>query len=216
MAAAGMLLSAAAAAMSSAMPARAQLASGYSGQSDAPRPGVPDDYWYLLRQIGPCVAESKTEAARGFLAAAPGTADEKRAFDRLFGRKSNACMRNFVSATFVRAHVRGAIAEGLYERATAAGAVPRPGADADLDRAKIRTLHDFGRCYIAGNGGHATALLKDTQLGSREEANAVMQLAAGFESCFPVGRKVRIDATEVRMALAEALYHSVNNPGSEG
>ena len=60
----------------------------------------------------------------------------------------------------------------------------------------------------ASNARTAASLLADTQLGSKEEADTVVGMAPGFKSCFPAGREVRIDATEVRMALAEALYHT--------
>lgn len=215
-AASGTWLVGALAMLCAAGPVHAQLASGYAGQSGGPTAGVPDDYWYLLRQIGPCVAASKTEEARAFLATVPGTATEKRAFDRVFGRKRNVCMRHFVNATFVRAHLRGAIAEGLYERMPGGTRTSTQPAGTAIDRAGIRTLHDFARCYIAGNPAEAGTLLSETQLGSQEEVDAVMRLSTGFESCFPLGRKVRIDATEVRMAIAEALYHANNTLSAEG
>ena len=192
-----------------AAPARAQLASGYSGQSSAPRQGVPDDYWYLLRQIGPCVAKSKSEAAHGFLAAAPDTREEARAFRRLFGRKSNICMRSFVSASFVRAHLRGAVAEGLYEQMAGDRGPSRLAAAEPGDPDAFRTLHDFAGCYVTRNPADAHHLLAETSLGSQEEADAVVRMAPGFKTCFPADRKIAIDATEVRMALAEALYHAV-------
>lgn len=202
-----LVLASFAAVAGASLPAQAQLASGYSGQSGAPTHGVADDYWYLLRQIGPCVAQAKPVEAAAFLAATPASAQETRAFQKLFGRNSNVCMRNFVNATFVRAHMRGSIAEGLYERA-AATAAPAPANGAKSDAVTFRTLHDFARCYIRGNSAAAASLLADTQLGSKEEADTVVGMAPGFKSCFPAGREVRIDATEVRMALAEALYHT--------
>lgn len=196
----------------------AQLAPGYSGQSSAPTEGVADDYWLLLRGIGPCVAQGKQADAAVFLATEPGSPAETRAFRELFGSQRNKCMQNFVSAVFLRAHLRGALAEGMYELVGAGRAAPASVAAGSEDHdAPIADLRDFGRCYVAMHPAKAHALLVDTRLASDAEKAAVRAMASDFGGCLPADREVKLNPAEVRMALAEALYHrAVRSSASEG
>ncbi len=195
------------------VPANSQLAPGYSGQSSAPISGVPGDYWLLLRDISGCVPSLKYEGSVAFLAAEPASDAETKAFKKLFGGQRNMCMRNFVRATFVRAHLRGAIAEGMYKKIyTGKPAITVPLAV----QPAIRTLHDFARCFVAGHANSAHRLIIEAKLGSDAERAAVRTIAADFEPCLPEGVQVRIDPTEVRMALAEALYRAAAGPAIRG
>lgn len=196
-----------------AVPADAQLAPGYSGQSTAPTLGVPDDYWLLLREISYCVPAQKYEGSVAFLAEEPASAAETRAFKKLFGGQRNICMRNFVDATFLRAHLRGAVAEGLYKKIHTMKSEPvAPLAEQPI----IRSLHDFARCFVAEHPNSAHRLLIDTKLGSADERAAIQIMAADFGRCLPDRAKARIDPSEVRMALAEALYRAAAGPVTRG
>jgi hypothetical protein len=195
--------------LTAATPAAGQLAPGYSGTSSAPIEGVEGDYWILLRTVGSCVADSKYNQSVAFLAAEPGSEAEARAFRQLFGRNSNVCLRNFVWATFQRAHMRGAVAEGLYKRLVRERGEVVPAGMPLTDEQPLRTLHDFARCYVGHHRAEAHAFLMGTRLGTDEEHDAVINMAPEFGKCFPAGRQIRIDAREVRMALAEALYQSI-------
>ena len=192
--------------------ASAQLGPGISGSSSAPREGVPDDYWILLRNMGECAARAKHDKAVAFLAAPPGSAAEGRAFQRLFGGNGNMCMRDFVSATLLRAHVRGAVAEWLYKKHASRASAAAVTGEAT---GQITSLHDFARCYVAGNERAARRLLDETRLGSDSEQDMVVAMAPSFAGCFPADRQIEIEAFEVRMALAEALYRRVA-PAGEG
>ena len=190
----------------------AQLAPGYSGHSDAPREGTEDQYWSVLREIGRCVARSKADGAVRFLASAVDSQEEAGAFQALFAGQSNVCMQNTVRLVAPRAHIRGAIAEGLFKARylqTATSAVlPASGGE---EEPPIRTLHDFARCYVKQDFLSARMLIVDTQLGTRGERDRVRQMAPDFSACFPEGVTLQINPPEVRMALAEALYVAVRD-----
>lgn len=189
--------------------ANAQLAPGISGTSSAPRDAGQDQYWFMIRQLGVCLADMKTERSVAFLEAEIGSRSEDRAFDALFSRSRNVCMRNFVSASVLRAHVRGAVAEGLYKRNV-------DGWSADMTvpvvpPESIGSIHDFARCYISANFTVSRGLLDNTKLATDGEQEYIDQMASGFQPCLPSGRDVRLKTINVRMALAEALYHATKS-----
>lgn len=191
------------------VPASAQLSPGMSGRSTAPRDAGEDQYWFMIRQLGACLADMKTEQSVAFLESEIGSRNENRAFDALFNRSRNVCMRNFVSASVLRAHVRGAVAEGLYKRNV-------DGWNADMTvpvtpPESIGSIHDFARCYISANFTVSRGLLDDTKLATDSEQEYVDQMASGFQPCLPAGRDVRLKTINVRMALAEALYHATKS-----
>ena len=201
-------LTAATCVLGMATPAAAQLSPSTSGSSTAPTEASEKDYWWMLRQMGDCLADYKTEKSQAFLAAKIDSPAETRAFKQLFGRSRNMCMRNFVSASIVRSQIRGVVAEGLYRRNLAlVGADFVPAANAP---AQIASLHDFARCYVSSNYAEARTLLKETRLATEDEAELVKRMAPGFSSCLPEGRDVVLKPINVRLSLAEALYHATN------
>lgn len=191
--------------------AKAQLAPGYSGTSSAPVEGTESDYWHLLRVMGECAAQLKYDEAVAFLATDPGSSAEAKAFHEIFGGQRNVCMRNFVSATLVRAHLRGAVAEGLYKRLAREARSPSPAAATSTIGMEqdIRTLHDFARCYVRSHEAEARTLLMETRLATREERATVVRMAPDFAECFPAGREIEINPIEIRLAIAEAMYKSL-------
>lgn len=189
--------------------ASAQLAPGISGTSTAPIEGAPNDYWVLLRNMGHCVAQAKREDAASFLSTQPGSAQETTVFRKMFGGQRNMCMQDFVRASLVRAHLRGAIAESMYGRILNGAAVVA----STGQRAAPLGLHKFAACFLDGNREDAVALLRQTRLGTDEETEAVRRMAPDFARCLPADRKVELRAYEVRMALSEALYHDVAASG---
>jgi hypothetical protein len=197
--------------------ASAQLAPGCSGSSGAPISATEEEYWFFMRELGGCLAKTKRAQSTAFMQTKIGTPEEKWAFDALISRRgNNSCMRNMVSASMLRAHVRGSVAEGLYE--TAPQAAPNAPVPQGLSApATIRSIHDFADCYVAGNYTSARDLLTDTRLASKEENRRVQELASGFGACLPQGREIRIVPTDIRMALAEALYRaSIARPAVAG
>lgn len=188
--------------------ASAQLSTGYSGFSDAPRTATEDEYWFFLRELGRCLVQSKRAQSVAFLATAIDSPEEGRAFGALVSRRgNNVCMRNMIRATVVRAHVRGLVAENLYKSLpdfVSGGSVPQGLASPS----EVRSIHDFADCYIATNYAEARGLLAETRLATQEETDRVRIMAPAFSACLPRGRQIRIVPIDIRMALAEALYRA--------
>lgn len=201
----------AAALLVSSLPAAAQLSPGTSGFSSAPVSASEAEYWSMVRTLGGCLADSKRAQSEAFLATASGTPEESAAFAPLFHRKSNRCMGNFIRASIVRAHIRGSIAEGLFEQmdeTQRAQGLAMPIAEPE----SIRSLHDFARCYVSRHQADAAALLAETKLASKGESEAIRQMSADFSECFPADREVTIVPIDIRMAIAEQLYHAARRP----
>ncbi len=200
--------------MFSATHASAQLSPGHSGYSSAPRDGSDRDYWHLIRQLGYCLSSSKADESFEFLATEPGSQAEGEAWDSLFRhRRRNPCMRRFSSATMLRAHVRGSIAQAIVSRAF----------DDSEERMEpvfhepeiVSNIHDFADCYVASNFADAKMLITQTRISSEGELQYVQELAGGFGSCLPQGSAVRIEPTAVRLAIAEALFRTMRAPSGQ-
>lgn len=192
-----------------AAPAQAQLAPGRSGFSDAPTVAHQSEYWEMMGNLGECLARIKADDAAAFIDTVIDSPAETQAFEALFNRTRNVCMGNFVSAGMLRAHVRGVVAEGLFER------IPSERVDAFIAAppaapSAIVSLHDFARCYVVAHPQSARRLIEDTRLSTRGETEFVRSIAADFGPCLPAGNEVTIRPTSVRMAIAEALYRAVN------
>lgn len=189
------------------VPASAQLSSGYSGYSSAPTSGTDEDYWYLVRQLGGCLTSSKAEESVAFLATQPGSAAEGEAWDDLFSRRvRNPCMQNFVSASLVRGHVRGAMAEAMFERAMKEAEPQATPVFAAPEY--VANIYDFASCYVATNYSDARALLSETKASTNGELQFIREMAADFGPCLPDGAEVQIVPVDVRFAIAEALYRT--------
>ncbi len=192
-----------------ASPVQAQLASGMSGFSSAPTSASEAEYWIMMRRLGACLADSKKGRSIEFLSTTPGSPEEDAAFQTLFHRNTNRCMGNFVSANMLRAHIRGSIAEGLFELMPS----DRRAEGLSLGNAAPKTvtsLHDFAACYVGANQADAIQFLNETKVGSKGEVAAIRQMVADFSPCLPVGAEVQIVPIDIRMAIAEALFHSAN------
>lgn len=201
----GLAAMSAIASLAFASPAAAQLSSSASGFSDAPAEAHESQYWSMLGGLGSCLAKQKPELARAFVATTIDSAEETKAFKALFHRRYNVCMSNFIRADMVRAHVRGVIAEGLFEGIDGAAVSDRlahlpPAPDA------ISTLHDFARCYVVAHPGKARDLLEQTRLATKGEEAFVREIAGDFAPCLPQGKTASLRPTVARFAIAEALY----------
>ena len=166
----------------------------------------------MLRQLGPCLASNKRDRAIAFLAAPIDSEEETAAFDALFDRSANRCLQNFVSATMVRSWVRGVVAEGLFKDAMREW--PEGAAPVIEEPASIASIHDFARCYVALDFAAARSLLEETRLGDKSELARMRELAPTFGRCLPEGSDVTLKPMNIRMALAEALYHATRDPST--
>lgn len=193
-----------AALLAAASPAAAQLSSSASGSSDAPVEAHASAYWSMMGGMGSCMADQKPELAKAFLATTIDSAAEGAAFKALFDKRYNLCVGNFVKAGMVRAHVRGIVAEGLFE--SQVGAAPNLAASASATPAPIVNLHDLARCFVIAHPDKARELLRETRIATKGEAAFVDGLADDFSACLPDKRKVSLNPTNARFAIAEALY----------
>lgn len=156
-----------------------------------------------LRAFGACYAMRNTANAWALIATEPGSRGEAETYRRLFRRDSEGCLGEATELRVPVFMVRGAIAEGLYERRLA---VPlQLQFPALAPGAPIRTLSEAARCYASAHPDGVRALL-ETAPGSRPEYAALSEMAEDFFRCVPeTARGRRFDATQVRYRLAEAL-----------
>ena len=195
------------AAMLVATPAAAQINGSASGWSSAPVEASQEEYWNFMGRMGTCLAENKAEEAEAFVGSVIDSDAEGEAFDALFDRRFNQCMRNYVSAGVVRSRVRGVVAEGLFELLpdeTIEQFIAAPPAAP----ATIGTLHDLARCYVVAHPADARQLLRETRVATRGELEFIQTIAPDLQPCMPQGREVRLQATSLRMAIAEAAWRA--------
>ncbi len=195
-----------------AAPAAAQINGSASGWSNAPVNASETEYWSMMGQMGNCLAEQKGEEARAFVGSVIDSAEEDAAFEALFHRSRNGCLGNFVNAGMLRPHVRGLVAEGLFENLpdeVIDNFISAPPAAPE----SIVTLHDFARCYVVAHPAEARQLLRETRVATRGELEFIRAIAPDFGDCLPQDREVQLQATSVRMAIAEAAYRAATgNP----
>ena len=197
------------------IPARAQLPSGVSGSSSLFVVESDEEYFRTLSAFGACFATRKTAEALALIATEPGSSGEMQTYRQRIRRASVACL----SDTDMRAPIyliRGAIAEGLHERAVALPpemvlSAPPPGAP-------MRTLAEMARCYTVNHRDEVQALIDRTRIGSREEHAMLSEMAPEFLLCVPERfRGVEFSSAVVRARMAEALYRMpVSSSASAG
>jgi hypothetical protein len=181
----------------------AQLSTGRSGFSTE-RSATAREYWNALRFFGRCFASTQRPAAFEFLATEPGSAQEVAIYRRLFESRDVDCIGEMSRMTVIIKFVRGAIAEGMLGLGTPVPpqlqiAPPPPGAP-------VATLSDLARCYVVGHRAAARGLIDNSRPGSDEELAALTQMQSDIFQCLPpAARNVRLNPTDVRFHLAEAL-----------
>lgn len=193
--------------MLAATPAAAQINGSASGWSSAPVEASQEEYWNFMGRLGTCLAENKADEAQAFVGSVIDSEAEGEAFDALFDRRFNQCMRNYVSAGVVRSRVRGVVAEGLFELLpdeTIAQFTAAPPAAPET----IGTLHDLARCYVVTHPADARQLLRETRVATQGELEFIQAIAPDLGPCMPQGRDVRLQATSLRMAIAEAAWRA--------
>lgn len=188
-------------------PARAQLSPGTSGHSSAPTEAGEAEAMRFMRRLGSCIAERKHDLGVAFMASEIGSPEEDAVVAELFKGNRNVCMGNMVSATMQRAYVRGSVAEWLYKSAAGDRRLDAVVAGA-REPEMVVSMHDFADCFVARQPSVADGLVTQTLLGTEGETEYVRRMAQSFGPCLPSGREVRIVPTQIRMAIAEALYHA--------
>lgn len=192
--------------------ARAQLQSGTSGTSSLTTM-ADSESWRTLTAFGNCYAQRNVPDAFALLGTEPGSQAEAVTFRHLFRRETVTCLGPGTTLSMPIALIRGAIAEGLYQRRVA---VPEslvlPPLPAD---APIRSLGMAARCYVAGHRAEARALIEGTAAGSRRQYEVLGAMVDDFFRCIPESaRGLSFDATFLRYRLAEALLRTGGAPAA--
>ena len=185
-----------------AQSAPAQVAPGRSGSSTLRVVEDDGEAWRTLVAFGTCYAARSTANALALIATEPGSREEEQTYRRLFSRDNQICLGGNTELRMPLAMVRGAIAEGLYERGVA---LPPNLIQAPPRAGSIRTLSEAARCYVAAHRERVHALAADTRAGSRGEHEALSAVAPGFFRCVPeTARDRQFDPTLIRYRLIEA------------
>ena len=187
-----------------ASPAAAQIAPGLSGKSSTSTFGG-SEAWSTLRDFGRCYAWTQRTNAIALVSTRPGSVDEAALYKRLFSKPYQSCLSLATEMRFDQSMVRGAIAEGLYQKGVPVPAnlavTAAPGVE------NVRNLSDASLCYAATNRARVQTLLGSTNMGSKEEAEAVEKLMPEFSRCIPAAAKtVSLSYTQLRTRLAEAMW----------
>jgi len=182
--------------------ASAQIAPGQSGSSTTTVIEDDGEAWRTLVAFGTCYAARNSANAFALIATEPGSREEARTYRRLFSRDTQSCLGGNTELQMPPAMVRGAIAEGLYER----GVAPPPDlVQAPPQAGSVRTLSEAARCYAAAHRDRVHALAADTRAGSRQEHAALSAMAPDFFRCVPdTARGRQFDPTLIRYRLIEA------------
>ena len=206
----GFIVAVALLAGSLASPLRAQVPSGYSGSSSLTT--IADsESWRTLTAFGNCYAQRNLPDALALIATEPGSQAEATTFRHLFRRETVTCLGPGTQLSMALPLIRGAIAEGLYQRRVA---VPAELVQGPLPAGTvIRTLGQAARCYVADHRAPAQALLESTAPGTQSEYEALGPMAEDFFRCIPEWARGRsFDGTLLRYRLAEALLRSGETP----
>lgn len=194
-----------------ALPAQAQLAPGYSGQSSAPIQGTQDEFYWSLNELGRCLAKSRKREARALVMSSAGSPAEATALKAMIGRPT-MCVRGASMMGAPTWMIRGAIAEGLLHKLAAPLLAPIPPPPrrrpAKGEMAGITpqiVLADFTDCLAAAHPAEARALLA-APLGGKAETAAVSALVPGFDACLPPKFKIAFSAAEIRLGMSEAMF----------
>jgi hypothetical protein len=192
--------------------ARAQLQSGSSGTSSLTTM-ADSESWRTLTAFGNCYAQRNVPDAFALIGTEPGSQAEAVTFRHLFRRETVTCLGPGTQLSMPIALIRGAIAEGLYQRRVA---LPESLVLPPLPAgAPIRNLGQAARCYVAGHREQARALIEGTTAGSRRQYEVLGTMVDDFLHCIPESaRGLSFDATFLRYRLAEALLRSGAVPGT--
>ena len=189
--------------------AHAQVASGHSG-SPGPRAGVPEEFWWALRQMGECFAKTKAEHAKELLATEPRSQAEANAASSLLGRYT-VCLRHGNRIRLTTDVLRGAVAEALYKKEFSAAPPPVLGSAVSgmsevASAGGHRLLTSFARCYASIQPESVHRLLTTTKLGGKQERAELSTMKPDFARCLPPNSAFNFHPSDVRLAMAEALY----------
>ncbi|MGA9583625.1 MAG: hypothetical protein WBR13_16825 [Allosphingosinicella sp.] len=184
--------------------ASAQLSPGASGSSSMSYLSGEEGLEEVVG-FGDCFAKEQPEKALRLIATPPSSREEAKTFVSLFRKPYQSCLGDVSRLSGEVALIRGAIAQGLYNRQ-----VPVPAALMQTVPAvaQVRNVSDAARCYVASHREEARRVVADTKVGSRREHDEVVKLMPEFFKCVPDGARPQFTATLVRLRLAKALLRT--------
>jgi len=171
--------------------------------------------------VAACVVDNDMTAVRSLLDTVPGSPAEAKVGVKLLDLYGGCSDNRSVLGSFAwreRAEIAEAAAIHLLERgkmmdvtAAIAGinwtfALPadsRPPADYDTNSVGMRMLGD---CVVRANPQGALTLIRADR-GSAAESAAVNALSGNFASCLTAGQTFKLKRQDLRMVVAEPLYH---------
>ena len=167
-----------------------------------------------IHETARCLAGNKAAAVRGLFATKPQSEQEVAAFEKIFEKEEQRCVRGGSSMVIDRPLMRGALAEAMYRSGAARGLTVRP-IQASTYTSLVKQgampapktyMAAFTDCVAAARPAEVHALVTTTNIDSREEKAAMRGIVDTFSACLPSGQQVKLDPLTVRVALAESIY----------
>jgi hypothetical protein len=191
--------------LASSSVATAQIAPGQSGHSSQ-RYFSGQVAWDTLTEFGNCYASREREQALQLVSTPPGSLDEAKTYKRLFRKADQGCLGDVSSLSVPWQFVRGAVAEGFFQKripvpANLATTVP-------MLPENTKSLSDVALCYVARHPEQARALVETTRPGTKKESEAISAMMDGMAECLPpnLPEAPQFDTMLIRFRIAEALW----------
>lgn len=211
-----------------ASPAAAQRTGSRMGKN-----ATADDLPKAMRIMADCIAGKRNNMLRQFFGTLPGSAEESRIIDGELGDlglcledrmlvldgKQVVVTPRMIRFPFALAKARRdlratAIAPAMNkDQAWFAAQLATLDKSAPVDRVALG-LQDFGHCVAATDWVNARALVLSEE-GSAEQKAAVAALTPVLGPCLPSDVQIKLNAANLRSALAEPMVHALQS-GTSG
>lgn len=191
-----------------------------------------------LAMTARCLADTRTQDVRAYLATVPASAAETAAYEA-FQERIGRCMprtdfssvgnmqraRGTLSLGFDHGSLRGALAEALMREDDMAIDPARLALGEDgmfvAERFHGARSDNMGRVFSLGFAGCVMGLnaerieaLLQSGPGSPEERTAVVAMADSFGGCVMEGQTLALDPSTLRNQLAEVVYYTMSGGAS--
>jgi len=195
-------------------PAAAQIAPGKSGTSSMHYYSG-QGAWDTLSIFGSCYAVRNKTKALELVSTKADSLEEAKAYKRLFRNQDQSCLSLASELRVDYQMVRGAIAEGLYQKAVPVPATLAVAQPPSVD--KVRNFMDASLCYAAAHRDEVRTLLATTRLGTKSEDKVISPIIEKFGECIPEGaRSISVSSSMMRVRLAEAMWLLGESAGGAG
>jgi hypothetical protein len=182
----------------------------------APMPGSTGD---TAAAVAECVVDNDADDVRILLKTIPGSPAEaaaaKPVMDYYGGCNDNKAMGGAIAWRERAEIANAALIKRMGKRSPDVSAASQPGWALDIGKGKVA-----GADYDAGSVGtrmlgdcivraapQAAVDLARSATGSAAEQAAIGQLSTVLAPCIPAGQNMRVKRTDLRLIVAEPLYH---------